>query len=143
MDNIFFSDFYNIGHYGKTKLGQLVYLGKTSQNKTIIQEIVKILYPAILNIINKYDIKLICFISLTMDCTVQFMEVFKKGLKLNLSKVSAIKIPSLTKVLQKTLRKLEDRIDNAIKTIAINPSQIISGNVLVIDDATGSGGYFK
>lgn len=39
----------------------------------------------------------------------------------------------------KTLRKLEDRIDNAIKTIAINPSQIISGNVLVIDDATGSG----
>lgn len=139
LDNIFFSDFYNIGHYGKTKLGQLVYLGKTSQNKTIIKEIVKLVYPAILNIINKYDIKLICFIPPTMDRKVQFMDVFKKGLKLNLSEIIAIKVPSLTKVPQKTLRKLEDRIDNATKTIAVNPSQIIDGNVLIIDDATGSG----
>lgn len=139
LDNIFFSDFYNIGHYGKTKLGQLVYLGKTSQNKTIIKEIVKLVYPAVLNIIKKYDIKLICFIPPTMDRKIQFMEVFKKGLKLNLSEIIATKIPSLTKVPQKTLRKLEDRIDNATKTIAINPSQEINGNVLIIDDATGSG----
>lgn len=34
---------------------------------------------------------------------------------------------------------LEGRIDNATKTIAINPSQEINGNVLIIDDATGSG----
>lgn len=139
LDNIFFSDFYNIGHYVKTKLGQLVYLGKTSQNKTITKEIVKLVYPAILNIINKYDIKLICFIPPTMDRKIQFMEVFKKGLKLSLSEIIAIKVPSLTKVPQKTLRKLEDRIDNATKTIAIDPSQTIDGNVLIIDDATGSG----
>lgn len=139
LDNIFFSDFYNIGHYGKTKLGQLVYLGKTSQNKTIIKEIVKLVYPAILNIIEKYDIKQVCFIPPTMDRKVQFMDVFKRGLKLNLLEIIAIKVPSLTKVPQKTLRKLEDRIINATKTIAINPNQVIIGNVLIIDDATGSG----
>jgi len=36
LDNIFFSDFYNLDHFGKTKLGQLVYLGKSSQNKELI-----------------------------------------------------------------------------------------------------------
>jgi len=139
LDNVFFSDFYNIAHYGKTKLGQLVYLGKTSQNKTIINEIVKLVRPDILSIIDRYDIKSVCFIPPTLDRKVQFMEVFKKGLKLNLSEIIARKIPSQTKVPQKTLRKLDDRIDNAEKTITVNPSQIIIGNVLIVDDATGSG----
>ena len=41
--------------------------------------------------------------------------------------------------LQKTLRKLNDRIINAKTTIAVSPRQIIDSNVLIIDDATGSG----
>jgi len=139
LDNIFFSDFYNIGHFGKTKLGQLVYLGKLSQNKALIAEIVKIVRPAVLQIIEKYQIGLVCFVPPTIDRKVQFMDVFSKGLKLDLPEVVALKVPSLTKVPQKTLRKLEDRIVNASKTIAIDPSQKINSNVLIIDDATGSG----
>ncbi len=139
LDNIFFSDFYNIAHFGKTKLGQLVYLGKSSQNKTLIIEIAKLVKPAINNLIKKYDIKLICFIPPTIDRKIQFLEVFKKALKLNLNEIIAIKIPSFTKVAQKTLRNLEDRIINAQKTIAVNPNQIINSNILIIDDATGSG----
>jgi DNA-binding Lrp family transcriptional regulator len=139
LNNIFFSDFYNIAHFGKTKLGQLVYLGKSSQNKTLIAEIVKITRPSILKVIKKYNIKLICFIPPTIDRKIQFVDVFKKGLKLDLEEIKAIKIPNLTKVPQKTLRKLEDRIINANKTIAVNPNQKINSNVLIIDDATGSG----
>jgi hypothetical protein len=139
LDDIFFSDFYNIAHFGKTKLGQLVYLGKSSQNKTLIAEIVKIVRPQIMNIIKKYEIKFICFIPPTIDRKVQFVDVLKRGLKLGLSEVVAIKVPSQTKVPQKTLRKLEDRIINANKTIAVNPNQNIDANILIIDDATGSG----
>ena len=139
LDNIFFSDFYNFDHFGKTKLGQLVYLGKSSQNKELISEIAKIVSPAIKSIIEKYNIKFICFIPPTIDRKVQFMEVFKKRLKLDLSEIYAVKIPSLTKVPQKTLRRLEDRIINAKTTIAVNPNQIVDANVLIIDDATGSG----
>ena len=40
---------------------------------------------------------------------------------------------------QKTLKKLEDRIENASKTIAVSPSQKIENFVLLLDDATGSG----
>jgi hypothetical protein len=139
LDNIFFSDFYNLDHFGKTKLGQLVYLGKSSQNKELIREVAKLIKPAIKGIIMRYDIKMICYIPPTIDRKTQFLEVLKKGLQFNLSEISAIKISSATKVPQKTLRKLEDRIINAQTTIAVNPNQVIDGNVLIIDDATGSG----
>ena len=138
LDNIFFSDFYTFGHYGKTKLGQLVYLGKSSQDKNLIAEISKFVRPAIMDLIKKYNIKMICFVPPTINRKIQFMDVFKKWLKLSLPEITAVKIPE-AKVAQKTLRKLEDRIENAQTTIAVNPSQSISSNVLVIDDATGSG----
>lgn len=139
LDDIFFSDFYNFDHFGKTKLGQLVYLGKTSQNKELISEIAKIVRPAIQGIVKKYEISFICFIPPTIDRKIQFLEVLKHRLKFDLPEITAVKIPSLTKVPQKTLRKLEDRIINAKTTIAVNPNQIIDSNVLIIDDATGSG----
>jgi DNA-binding HxlR family transcriptional regulator len=139
LDDIFFSDFYNLDHFGKTKLGQLVFLGKTSQNKEIIREVAKIVRLSIAGIIKKYDIKLICYIPPTIDRKIQFLDVLRNNLRLDLKEVSAVKISSATKVAQKTLRKLEDRIANAQVTIAVNPNQIIKGNVLIIDDATGSG----
>jgi len=139
LDDIFFSDFYTFGHFGKTKLGQLVYLGKSSQNKILIREIAKIVHPSILQIIKKYKIKLICFIPPTIDRKIQFLDVFKRYLQIDLEEIKAIKVPSQTKVPQKTLRKLEDRIINAEKTIAINPNQEINSNILIIDDAIGSG----
>lgn len=139
LDNIFFSDFYNFDYFGKTKLGQLVYLGKSSQNKELISEIAKIIRPAIKNLIKKYEIKFICFIPPTIDRKVQFLEVLRHRLKLDLPEITAVKIPSLTKIPQKTLRKLEDRIINAKTTIAVNPNQVVDSNTLIIDDATGSG----
>ncbi len=139
LDEVFFGDFYNLDHFGKTKLGQLVYLGKSSQNKELIGEIAKMIKPAMVQLIEKYEIGLICFIPPTIDRKVQFLDVLKKRLKLNLPEVIAVKIPSATKVPQKTLRKLEDRIINAQKTIAVNPNQKIIANILIIDDATGSG----
>lgn len=139
LDNIFFSDFYNLDHFGRTKLGQLVYLGKTSQSKDLIKEISKLISPAIEKIISKYKIKSICYIPPTVDRKVQFLEVLKKNLKIDLPEIKAVKIASTTKIAQKTLRKLEDRIINAQTTIAVNPNQAVTGNILIIDDATGSG----
>lgn len=139
LDDIFFSDFYTVDYFGKTKLGQLVYLGKLSQNKQLIREIAKIIKPSIIGIIKKHDIKMICFIPPTIDRKIQFLDVLKKALDLNLPEIVALKIPSQTKVAQKTLRKLEDRIINAQTTIAVSPNQKITSNVLMIDDATGSG----
>lgn len=139
LDNIFFSDFYSLDHFGKTKLGQLVYLGKSSQNKELIREVAKTIKPAIKGLIEKYNIKLVCYIPPTIDRKVQFLATLKRNLQIDLPEITAVKIASATKVPQKTLRKLEDRIINAQTTIAVNPNQIVDGNVLIIDDATGSG----
>ncbi len=138
LDNIFFSDFYTFDHFGKTKLGQMVYLGKASQNSKIIRETARLVKPNIEKFIKKHKIQFVCFIPPTISRKVQFMEVFKRILKINLPEIKAVKIPTPTKVPQKTLRKLEDRIINARDTIAVNPNQKV-GNVLLIDDATGSG----
>lgn len=139
LNDIFFGDFYTFDHFGKTKLGQLVYLGKSSQNKEIIREVAKLVRPALNDLLKKKDIKHICYIPPTIDRKIQFMDVLKKELNLDLSEIIAKKIASDTKVPQKTLRKLEDRVINAKTTIAVNPNQKIEGNILIIDDATGSG----
>jgi predicted amidophosphoribosyltransferase len=139
LDNIYFSDFYTLDYFGKTKLGQLVYVGKTSQNKNLIREVAGLIKPSMLPLITKLEIQYVCFIPPTIERKVQFVNMLKKSLRLDLPEIIAVKVPSNTKVAQKTLRKLEDRIENAQKTIAVNPNQIINGNVLIIDDATGSG----
>ena len=116
-----------------------MYLGKTSQNKQLIAEIATIIKPGINELIKKHNIKLVCFIPPTIDRKVQFMEVLKQNLKINLPEIIAVKTIGEARIPQKTLRKLEDRIINARATIAVSPSQKINSNVLIIDDATGSG----
>lgn len=139
LDEVFFSDFYSFDHFGKTKLGQLVYLGKTSQNKKLIAEIAKLVKPGIEYIISKYQIELVCFVPPTIDRKVQFLDVLKSNLNLRVSELTAMKVIGSTRIAQKTLRKLEDRIINAKQTIAVNPRQLVDSNVLIIDDAAGSG----
>ncbi|MFA6252276.1 MAG: hypothetical protein WCX74_02660 [Candidatus Paceibacterota bacterium] len=139
LDEVFFSDFYSFDHFGKTKLGQLVYLGKTSQNKQLIAEIAKLVKPGIEYIISKYQIGLVCFVPPTIDRKVQFLDVLKSNLNLKMSELIAMKVMGSTRIAQKTLRKLEDRIINAKQTIAVSPKQAIDLNVLIIDDAAGSG----
>ena len=139
LDEVFFSDFYSFDHFGKTKLGQLVYLGKTSQNKELIAEISKLIKLGIENIIIKYNIGLVCFVPPTVDRKIQFLDVLKNNLNLKISELVATKVIGSTRIAQKTLRKLEDRVINARQTIAVDPSQKINSNVLIIDDAAGSG----
>ncbi len=143
LNQIFYSDFYNVSHFGKTKLGQLVYIAKTSQNKTLIKEVAEEIYSGIVNIIENKNIKYIAFIPPTIQRKTQFIFELEKYLNLakdfNLIKLEIEKIKSANLIPQKTLRKLEDRIYNASHTIIINPNQNIDGNVLLIDDATGSG----
>ncbi len=143
LNQIFYSDFYNVAHFGKTKLGQLVYIAKTSQNKTLIKEVVKEIHAGILNIIESKNIKYIAYIPPTVKRKTQFIFELEKYLHLtkdfDLIKLKIEKIKSDTLIPQKTLKKLEDRVYNASHTIIVSPNQSIDGNVLLIDDATGSG----
>lgn len=139
LNNLYYNDFYTVDHYGKTKLGQLVYMGKSAQNKNLIMEISDIIKSNIDKLIKKHQINMIGFIPPTIERKTQFLEYLKKYLDIPLPEISIDKVSTPTKVAQKTLRKLEDRITNAKTSIAVNPTQKISGSVLLIDDAVGSG----
>lgn len=145
IDKLYYSDFYNIGHFGKTKLGQLLYIAKSSQNRKLIKEIANIIAHDIHNILLMHNIKYIGYIPPTINRNTQFIKELELeldkllNLKLEYKKIKIEKIKSETLVAQKTLKKLSDRVYNAKHTILVDPRQKIDDNVLIIDDATGSG----
>jgi predicted amidophosphoribosyltransferase len=68
----------------------------------------------------------------------QFIKELERLLDINLPKLKIVKAAGEVAVPQKTLSKLEDRIDNAAGTIFIDDRRIFK-NILLIDDAIGSG----
>lgn len=138
LDEIFYLDFYSIERFGKTKLGQLLLYAKQSQNLGLMNEIVEIVKPKIHEVIKKHHIDGVGFIPPTVKRERQFMKALEAGLKENIRVISIEKIKTFVPVPQKTLNKLEDRIENAAKTIAVTENAIFK-NILLIDDAVGSG----
>jgi predicted amidophosphoribosyltransferase len=66
------------------------------------------------------------------------MKELEKQLALPTNTLSVTKIKTEITVPQKTLSKLEDRVENAKKTIIVEDKKKYR-NVLLIDDAVGSG----
>lgn len=138
IDKLFYIDFYSIERFGKTRLGQLLLYAKQSQNKRLMQEIIEIIKPDIGKIIKKFKIDGVGFIPPTVKREMQLMKVLEKGLNLNSRKLEIIKIKTAVAVPQKTLNKLIDRVENARDTIIV-PNSSFFNNILLIDDAVGSG----
>lgn len=138
LDELYYLDFYSIDRFGKTKLGQLILFGKQSQNKELMAEIVQIIRPRIIDLIKKFKITTIGFIPPTVKRQVQLMVELQKRLKIKSRELLIEKVKSKMLVPQKTLSKLPERIENARETMIVR-SEDLSGNILLIDDAVGSG----
>ena len=140
LDELFYQDFYSLPKFGRTILGHKVLHAKQSQNLPLIQALATFCRPTILNIIEHYHINHIGWIPHSIPRKIPFLKAFKEFLKLdyptiNIVKAYAGEIP----IAQKSLSKLEERIENAQKTFFINnpPQQV--DNLLLLDDALGSG----
>lgn len=138
LDNLFYLDFYAIERFGKTKLGQLLLYAKQAQDRKQIFELVDIIKPFINQLIEQYRINAVGFIPPTVKRQVQFMKELQNRLALDQPIVSFVKVKTPVIVPQKTLNKLEDRIENAANTIIVNEKKAYE-NILLIDDAVGSG----
>ncbi len=138
LNEIYYIDFYSIERFGKTKLGQLLLYGKQSGDKEIIKGVSKTVKPQIKKILKKHKIEAIGFIPWTVKREVQFMKEFEKHLNLNLVSLDIEKLKTEIMVPQKTLSKLDDRVENARETIIVKKSPNFQ-NILLIDDAIGSG----
>lgn len=138
LDKTLYLDFYSIERFGKTKLGQLLLYAKQSQNQNLITELVERIKPQIFSLIKKYKIEAVGFIPPTVKREIQLMKEIEKKLGLTLPTISLVKIKTTVTVPQKTLNKIDDRIENAKNTIILDDNRKYK-NILLIDDALGSG----
>ncbi len=138
LDKLFYLDFYSIERFGKTKLGQMLLYAKQSQNVSLIRDLINEIRPQILTVIHKHNIDSVLFIPPTVKREVQFMKVLEEQLQLPARTLSVTKIKTEIIIPQKTLSKLEDRVENARQTIVVDDAKQYK-NILLIDDAVGSG----
>ncbi len=138
LNKLYYKDFYSVERFGKTKLGQILLYAKQSQDRNLIGQIGEAIRPSIMDIIKKNNINAIGFIPPTVKREIQLMKELEKSLNLSIPRINLIKISGDIAVPQKTLNKIEDRIENAKKSIIINENKIYN-NILLIDDAVGSG----
>ena len=137
-DALYYFDFYSIEVFGKTKTGQQLLYAKQSQDKKRIRQLATKIKKSVEDLIKREKIDSIVFVPPTVPRTVQFMNVLEKELNLKLPKIKISKIISDIRIPQKTLKKLEDRIENATNTFLIEDNTVFQ-KTLIIDDAVGSG----
>jgi DNA-binding transcriptional ArsR family regulator/predicted amidophosphoribosyltransferase len=154
LDEVYYLDFYSIEVFGKTKLGQMMLYAKKNQNKRLIHELTDIIKDRVTSMIKDKKIDAVGFIPPSEPRKVQFLKEVEKHLALSLPKILISKIRGEYIVPQKTLSKLSDRVENA-KLIRLHVTgkamrdsrnnMIITKykNLLLIDDAMGSGATFN
>ena len=90
--------------------------------------------------IKQKKIEAVAFIPHTVPRKIQFLKEYERLLNLGLPKIEIVKAyKNNIFVPQKSLSKLEDRITNAKETIFIMQEKKSYKNILLIDDAAGSG----
>ncbi|HBU07447.1 MAG TPA: hypothetical protein DEB09_05190 [Candidatus Magasanikbacteria bacterium] len=138
LDEIYYLDFYSIERFGKTKLGALLLYAKQSQNKMLIRKIAELVRDKIVQLIKEKKIDAIGFVPPTAQRRVQLQKELEKMLMLNLPVINLVKATGEVAVQQKSLSKLEDRVENARRTIFVDDNRVYK-NILLLDDAVGSG----
>jgi predicted transcriptional regulator len=139
LKKLFHRDFDALPVFGKTYLSQMIRIAKSGQkNDAVMGDIVSNIQFSINTIISEYNIQAIGFIPPTIARKNQLMSFLENKIKLNLPIIMIQKVKNFVPVQQKSLKKVEDRVLNAKKTIEINSHDNYK-NVLLIDDVTGSG----
>ena len=138
MDELLYLDFYAIERFGKTRLGTILHYAKQGQNKMLMKILINEIKEKITTILSVYKIDAIAYVPPTIKRETQLMKVLATGLKINLPSIEIQKIGGIIPVPQKSLNKIEERINNAENTFVVK-GNVSYNTILLIDDAVGSG----
>lgn len=138
LDDIFYLDFYAIERFGKTRLGTLLHYAKQGQNKFLMKILLNELKPKLEVLLKTHKFDAVGFVPPTIRRELQLMKYLETHLKINLPKINIQKISGIIPIPQKSLNKIEERINNAENTFAVTET-VKYKHVLLIDDAVGSG----
>lgn len=138
LNEIYYLDFYAIERFDKTKLGTLLHYAKQGQNKMLLKILLTQFKPKLESVMKTHKFDAVGFVPPTIRREVQIMKYLEIHLKLNLPKINIKKISGIILVPQKSLSKIEERINNANNTFAISNKEKYN-HLLLIDDAVCSG----
>ncbi len=142
LDNVYYSDFYSLPKFGKTHFGNLVLYAKQAQSIKLIKEIASSCAGPLNNLIKDKKIDSVVWTPHSLPRKIQFLTQLRKNLTLNVPIIQFDKaymgeIP----IAQKSLSKLEERIENAESTIFAVEKKLSYKRILVIDDDCRFRGY--
>jgi len=141
LDDTYYLDFYSMERFGKTKLGQMLLYAKQSQNRKlmkVMKELIENIKPIVEKMIKKFKIDAVAYVPPTVKREVQFMNELRKKLNLIVKEITITKIKTEIIIPQKTLNKINDRVENAKGTFVVEEAGGYE-SILLIDDAVGSG----
>jgi len=140
LTKVYYSAFYSLPKYGKTKLGQLLLHGKSGQIQRLIQQIATQTKAHVDLIIRRHKIEAIAYAPHSIPRKIPFLKEYRSLLGLALPEIPLIKAYSgEIPIAQKSLNKLSERIENARQSIFVANSSFKFNRILIIDDALGSG----
>jgi ferritin-like metal-binding protein YciE len=138
LDQVFYIDFYAIERFGKTRLGTLLHFAKQGQNKYLMRILVKEIKEKINTFIKLNKIEAVGFVAPTIKRETQIMKFIQENLNITLPILNINKISGIIPIPQKSLSKIEERINNAKNTFSVTDQRVFK-KILLIDDAVGSG----
>jgi predicted amidophosphoribosyltransferase len=134
------SDFYALPQFGKTRLGNLVHVCKTAPLPKYLTLLCTLIEQDLTNLIEELNIDTLCWVPHSLKRAIPFLPAIQKKLKLRKPHIKVRKIFSgAVPVPQKSLSRLEDRIENARSTLYVDEFAGSPQRILIIDDAVGSG----
>jgi len=138
LKNVWAVDYYNFEVFGKTKLGTQVMIAKQTGDSDTLKTLIEKLSGVTSEIIDKYKIEAIAFVSPTIQRQSQLMSKLENAIEPELPRIKVHKVGARILIAQKTLKNLEDRILNAAQTFIVESPREYK-NILIIDDELGSG----
>lgn len=140
LDELWYLYPYSIAVFGKTKISQLIFHAKQTQDIALMKRVFSLINGHIHSYIDYVKPDAIAFIPPTVPRKRQIMKELKKFLNLSFPEIQIEKIKTGILVQQKSLKDLNDRIYNAEHTMIVT-SKVNKPyrKLLLIDDFTGSG----
>jgi DNA-binding HxlR family transcriptional regulator len=141
LDKVLCQDMYSLPQFGKTLAGNLLTASKSGQNKNCFNELFLLFLPYLKKLIQINKIDTLVWTPHSIQRKLLIIEQIRQRSGLSIQEIQFFKIYSGgIPVAQKSLSRLSDRIENARETILLKDSQKGRfNNVLIIDDAIGSG----
>ena len=123
----------------KYQISKQLFLAKQHQDKQYFKNLISLFYRNLECLLTTFDIDTIALTPPSISRKVQILDLVDQLLDPSIPRIPLIKYsPSKILISEKSLRRPEERIQNAKNTIFIREEDIDYNTVLLVDDFVGS-----